>query len=436
MLMHTEPSTSDSWKATAPEQPTPAEQAGAAPGPEELDLMLRVTPSIAWPILMTLVAAVTVALVWSVVSHASQRAEGTGILLTPLGVADIPAPAEGRVEALKVKPGQRVKAGELVALLSQEDLAARLRQKQFDLEEIREQESLLRAFHQADAEQRSRMIGTQEENLKVRIRVLEELEKAVGEQNEMQRVLVSRGLAVQEKVVTARIRLKEVQSETADARITLTRLRNDEAQLQSQRARELLDFETKVSALEREIVAAKDEIERKRRVIAPRDGIISEVAANIGELWRGPMMRMLPLDEGEAGTLVGELYVRSQDGKKIRPGMIVEIIPSTVRVERFGYIYGRVVNVSVIPATREGMMRTLKNSSMVDKLTANGPPFEVTVSLDLAETPSGYRWSTGRGPEIDITNGTLIDGRVLVSTIPIIALAIPEAERVLRRFGL
>jgi HlyD family secretion protein len=116
--------------------------------------------------------------------------------------------------------------------------------------------------------------------------------------------------------------------------------------------------------------------------------------------------------------------------------MIVEIIPSTVRVERFGYIYGRVVNVSVIPATREGMMRTLKNSSMVDKLTANGPPFEVTVSLDPAATPSGYRWSTGRGPEIDITNGTLIDGRVLVSTIPIIALAIPEAERVLRRLGL
>jgi HlyD family secretion protein len=433
--MQTEPSTSDSGKATAPEQPAP-EQGGAAPGPEELDLMLRVTPSIAWPILMTLVAAVTAALVWSVVSHAPQRAEGTGILLTPLGVADIPAPAEGRVEALKVKPGQRVKAGELVALLSQEDLAARLRQKQFDLEEIREQESLLRAFHQADAEQRSRMIGTQEENLKVRIRVLEELEKAVGEQTEMQRALFAKGLGIQEKMVAARIRLKEVQSEAADARVTLTRLRSDEAQQQSRMARELLDFETKVSALEREIAAIKDEIERKRRVIAPRDGIISEVAANIGELWRGPMMRMLPLDEGAAGTLVGELYVRSQDGKKIRPGMIVEIIPSTVRVERFGYIYGRVVNVSVIPATREGMMRTLKNSSMVDKLTANGPPFEVTVSLDPAATPSGYRWSTGRGPEIDITNGTLIDGRVLVSTIPIIALAIPEAERVLRRLGL
>ena len=436
MLMPTEPATSDSGKeTTAPEQ-TASEQTAAASGLEELDLMLRVTPSISWQILVTLGAAVTVALVWSVISHASQRAEGTGILLTPLGVADIPAPAEGRVEALKVKSGQTVKAGELVALLSQDDLAARLRQKQLDLQDLREEEDLVRAFYSADAEQRSRMIATQEQNLEVRIRVLEELEKAVSEQSEMQRALSAKGLAVQEKVVTARIRLKEVQSEAADAHVTLTRLRSDEAQLQSRRARELLNFGTKVDALEREIATIKDEIERKTRVIAPRDGIISEVEVNIGELWRGPMMRMLPVDESEAGTLIGELYVRSEDGKKIRPGMIVEIIPSTVRVERFGYMYGRVVNVSVIPATRESIMRTLKNSSLVDKLTASGPPFAITVSLDRAATPTGYRWSTGRGPEIEITTGTLIQGRVVVSTIPIIALAIPEAERVLRRLGL
>jgi hypothetical protein len=44
----------------------------SAPGElEELDRMLRVTPSIAWPVLITLMAAV--ALVWSVVSHAPER---------------------------------------------------------------------------------------------------------------------------------------------------------------------------------------------------------------------------------------------------------------------------------------------------------------------------------------------------------------------------
>jgi NHLM bacteriocin system secretion protein len=188
--------------------------------------------------------------------------------------------------------------------------------------------------------------------------------------------------------------------------------------------------------VERDIVTIKDEIERKTRVIATRDGIISEVEANIGELWNGPMMRMLPLEGTETRTLTGDLYIRSEDGKKIRPGMFVEIIPSTVRVQRDGYIFGRVVDVSVIPATREGMMRRLKNSSLVDQLMKDGPPFEIAVSLERAATPSGYRWSSGPGPNIEISNGTLIQGRVVVSSIPIFALAIPEAERVLRRLGL
>ena len=74
----------------------PKQSASAPAGLEELDRMLRVTPSTAWPILVMLMAAVAVALVWSVVSHAPQRSEGNGILLTPLGVADIPAEATWR----------------------------------------------------------------------------------------------------------------------------------------------------------------------------------------------------------------------------------------------------------------------------------------------------------------------------------------------------
>jgi hypothetical protein len=50
--------------------------------------------------------------------------------------------------------------------------------------------------------------------------------------------------------------------------------------------------------------------------------------------------------------------------------MLAEIIPSTVRAERYGWIYGHVLNVSVIPATREGVMRVLT----IVGLTADRPP--------------------------------------------------------------
>jgi hypothetical protein len=147
--------------------------------------------------------------------------------------------------------------------------------------------------------------------------VLEEFAKAVGEKAEVQRALLGKGPAVQDKILAARTRMKEVQSEIADARIAQTRLRREEAQQQNRIARELLEFETKTSALEREITTLKDEIRRNTGVTAPRDGVMSEVAANIGEDWRGPMIRMLPIDETETGTLIGELYVRSEDARNL-----------------------------------------------------------------------------------------------------------------------
>jgi hypothetical protein len=74
----------------------PKQSASAPAGLVALDRTLRVTPSTAWPILVMLMAAVAIALVWSAVSHAPQRSERNGILLTPLGVADIPAEATWR----------------------------------------------------------------------------------------------------------------------------------------------------------------------------------------------------------------------------------------------------------------------------------------------------------------------------------------------------
>ena len=74
----------------------PKQSASAPAGLAALDRMLRVTPSTAWPILVMLMAAVAIALVWSVVSHAPQRSEGNGILLTPLESLTFPRKATWR----------------------------------------------------------------------------------------------------------------------------------------------------------------------------------------------------------------------------------------------------------------------------------------------------------------------------------------------------
>jgi hypothetical protein len=121
---------------------------------------------------------------------------------------------------------------------------------------------------------------------------------------------------MQDKILAARTRMKKVQSEIADARIAQTRLRREEAQQQNRIARGVRDQNKRAGTGDNH-TQGRDPTQYG--VTAPRDGVMSEVAANIGQDWRGPMIRMLPIDETETGTLIGELYVRSEDGKKSAP---------------------------------------------------------------------------------------------------------------------
>ena len=131
---------------------------------------------------------------------------------------------------------------------------------------------------------------------------------------------------------------------------------------------------------------------------------------------------------------MAELYVRPEDGKKIRPGMVAQISPSTVRREEYGFIEGTVTSVATIPSTDEGMLRMLKNKQLVQQLSGGGAPFEIAVELTLdPRSNNGFRWSSSAGPETDINPGTLAEGTITVRQIHLIGLLIPLFERLFER---
>jgi len=77
-------------------------------------------------------------------------------------------------------------------------------------------------------------------------------------------------------------------------------------------------------------------------------------------------------------------------------------------------------------------MRTLQNKQMVQTLSNNAAPIEVVVDLERdSSTPSGYRWSSSRGPPIKINNGTLGEADVEVSSLPLLSLIIPPLRQFL-----
>src|SRR5205085_6567599 len=109
------------------------------------------------------------------------------------------------------------------------------------------------------------------------------------------------------------------------------------------------------------------------------------------------------------------IYVNAGEGKKIRPGMEVRISPSTVKAEEYGFMIGTVRDVSDFPVTPDGLRRVVRNDKLVEELMKGGAPIQVIASPILDKsTPSGFKWSSSKGPPTPVFSGTKATGSVVV----------------------
>ncbi len=166
-------------------------------------------------------------------------------------------------------------------------------------------------------------------------------------------------------------------------------------------------------------------------VISPYSGRIVELLIDVGSPIEknAPLMSLEGLNPAGRVDLVAVIYMAPAEGKKIRPGMEVQVSPSTVRREEYGFMRGQVASVGQFPATPQGMLRVLGNSELVKTLSAVGAPIEVrvTLSADAANT-SGYAWSSPAGPPLQVDSGTLCAAWITLEQRRPISLMIPALK--------
>jgi HlyD family secretion protein len=107
------------------------------------------------------------------------------------------------------------------------------------------------------------------------------------------------------------------------------------------------------------------------------------------------------------------MYVSPVEGKKIRPGMTVQISPSTVRKEEYGVMLGKVVSVGEFPVTYQAMLRVLGSDELIRALPVGGASIEVVVEPTKAETDSGYQWTSPKGPPTTVQSGTFVAASII-----------------------
>ena len=119
-------------------------------------------------------------------------------------------------------------------------------------------------------------------------------------------------------------------------------------------------------------------------------------------------------------------YVPVSEGKKIKAGMKIVVYPSTVNKQEYGHMEGEVVKVSSTVVSAEDMQNQLGDPTLVQVFQQSGPVVRVNCRLEEdSSTASGYKWSSKKGAEVTLEEGTVINADIVTEEKAPISMLIP-----------
>ncbi|HEX3011745.1 MAG TPA: NHLP bacteriocin system secretion protein [Syntrophomonadaceae bacterium] len=373
--------------------------------PEQIDQMVAVTTPKTWLTLIGIVIILITAIIWSIFGAIPITVNGQGILISGYGIQDIIHTHSGQVTDIRVKVGDQVKRGEIVARIDQPQLVASINDYKSQLND------LTNLTMDRPILANNQQVGPELFDFYTIIRNISQARESV------KNAQANYDSAASEKTYSgdSEDTILDRKAALQEARLNLQLL---EEQFSSTKA-------IKIAELEKKIAKMQDQLELNSSVISQVDGRVLEILVKKGDLI-SPGMSLMSLERvGKTANLDVIMYVSAETGKNIFPGMEAQISPSTVQKEESGFMLGRVVSVSEFPSTAQGMLLTLGSKEMVNK-------FEQDVSLEVRidivaddSTVSGYKWSSGRGPAFKIGSGTFCTGSIILKKQRPISMIIP-----------
>ncbi len=367
--------------------------------PERLDQLVRVADPKGWLILATIAALVIIAIIWSIVGSIATKVGGSGVLIRTGGVFNVVAKVRGSVADLAVSKGEFIKQGDTIARISQTEL---LREIYLKANELRE----AKIKFERDTKHRAQQRKNFEEKV-------DNLEKRYKNQYQ----LYKEGLLTHQTVLDTEQQVKDTKDQISQLEV------------------DALAEKQRVAQAERQLVLLRQQYTRSYVVSSPYTGRILEVKVSQGALVdAGTALVSMELLGRDIQNLEAIVFVPAADGKKIKPGMRVNVSPSTVNSAAFGTIIGKVARVSQFPATFAAMMKVLQNEQLVRERLAEGSVIQVDVNLTPdPKTVSGFKWTSAGGPPVEIQSGTICTADITVKTQRPISLVIPYLRRIVTK---
>jgi HlyD family secretion protein len=378
-----------------------------AASPEQFDHLVVITKPSDWIWAAVICLLLVAAIIWGVVGRIPTRVSGEGILISNGDrVVDAVSAAAGRLASVSVAVGDHVAKGQPIARIVQTDIEQKHSEAVAVLGEKQREYAVLAARVQSELVVKSQNFAKLEDALNQVIKATTQRVQFLTVDVRNLEDLLAKGFTTRKNLSDRREELTSAQQRLDDTRNQILKLRADKTDLETQRDRELRQAQFSLNEAERQVSATEESLSQNTQVISPIEGRVVEVKISTGSVLAvGTAVVEI---ESEGNKLEAVIYIPPDQGKRIKPGMQVQLEPSTVKREEFGMMLGTVETVSDFPMTPQGMAAVLHNETLVTRFSHDGAPYAAKVVLEQdASTTTGYRWAVGNGPNLRLTSGTL-----------------------------
>ncbi len=424
-------------------------------GFERLDTLVRVTTIQSWIYLATIFAVGLAAAAFSVFYQVPTKVLGEGILLIKHdAISQVRAQATGRLVRLRVKLGDPVAPNQAIGEISQDDLKDAIAEEESKVLDLKAEDVALTQFELLEKDTHTRAMdrvkqatSAEQKSSRDKLKIAERLVEGADR-------LRLKFFSSDFELLASREKLFDIRDDLNKSDTKLAELELEATKAENVRSRAQLDRRLKIKQLEWKLAIEREKMTRTSQVVSRFSGRVAQVLSARDELvHEGAPVVLLHSPKAEVGTDDEEelpydsiVFVPAGDGKKIDVKDRVEVSPTTVKREEYGFIRGRVVAVSELPATRLAMESALQHPELVDtflKRYSPGVLLRVHVKLDEAETTdqggadqSGsdgtnhFEWSSASGRTRPLKTGTMCQAAIVVEQRPLISLVLPWTKRI------
>ena len=396
--------------------------------PEQLDQLLSVTTAKGWVALVALCGTLMAGLAWGYVGAIDTTVPGQGVIVRRGGVNNVVTLAAGMVTDVKVKVGDMIQPGQVVAHVAQPTALEKLRAANEDLAAVRlAKDKMMTAKEEGDQAKLTAMTQ-QEAAINQEIRNTNDQIKILNDQIPVDEQLLQKGLITKQSALQTHQKIATLEENISKLKAQLSQFDSDRVSMRNEGSRMTLDSGTRIDDAVRKVKVAQQELDLTSKVTASNAGRVVELKVYPGALVTGgaPILAIEPLGD----NLEAIVYVSSGQAKEILPGMDANVSPSGVQREEYGYMLAKVMSVGEFPATSEAISRTFENDALARSMLAGGPVTELRVGFQQdSSTKSGYKWSSPKGPPSLVSSGSVCSVEVVTRQEPPISLVIPYLKK-------